>query len=83
MGIVTVHREHGFMDLGQEEAVLRRAAVEQTRRSVILADSAKFGRLGTIRTLGLGDVDVLVTNAPCRATSPTPSNDYNVDVLHA
>ena len=83
MGIVTVPREHGFMDLGQEEAVLRRAAVEQTRRSVILADSSKFGRLGTIRTLGLGDVDTLVTNAPLASDFADAFRHLNVDVLHA
>jgi DeoR/GlpR family transcriptional regulator of sugar metabolism len=83
MGIVTVHREHGFMDLGQEEAVLRRAAVEQTRRSVILADSSKFGRLGTIRTLGLDDVDVLVTNAPLAKDFADAFRHLNVDVIHA
>ncbi len=83
MGIVTVHREHGFMDLGQEEAVLRRVAVEQTRRSVILADSAKFGRLGTIRTLGLGDVDVLVTNAALPRDFAEAFQRHNTDVIHA
>lgn len=83
MGIVTVHHEHGFMDLGQDEADLRRVAVEQTRRSVILADSAKFGRLGTIRTFGLDAVDTLVTNAPLSRDLAQALRHTSVDVIHA
>ncbi len=83
MGIVTVHLERGFMDLGQEEAVVRRVAVEQTRRSVILADASKFGRLGTVRTLGLGDIDTLVTNAPLASDFAHAFHSANVDVIHA
>lgn len=83
MGIVTVHHEHGFMDLGEDEAVLRRVAVERTRRSVILADSSKFGRFGTIRTFGLDAVDTLVTNAPLSRDAARAFQHTQVDVIHA
>ncbi|WP_311274432.1 DeoR/GlpR family DNA-binding transcription regulator [Methylobacterium sp. WCS2018Hpa-22] len=83
MGIVTVHHAHGFMDLGEDEAVLRRFAVERTRHSVILADSSKFGRLGTIRTFGLDAVDTLVTNAPLTRDIARAFQRTRVDVIHA
>lgn len=83
MGIVTVHLQHGFMDLGEQEATLRRAAVEQATRSVILADSSKFGRLGSVRTLTFADVDVLVTNAPLSGDFAQAFRQDHVEVLHA
>lgn len=83
MGIVTVHLQHGFMDIGQEEAALRRAAVEQAGRSVILADTSKFGRLGSVRTFGFADIRTLVTNAPPPAEFAAAFQQSNVEVLHA
>lgn len=64
MSIGTVHADQGFMDRGEDEAELRRVARRRARRSVMLADSSKFGRLGRIATFALTDVDVLVTDAP-------------------
>lgn len=83
MSPVTVHAEHGFMDLGEEEALLRRAAVAQSRRSIMLADSSKFGRLGTIRTLGLGDIDVLVTDGALNSDFAEKFKQSKVDVINA
>jgi len=83
MGIATVHAEHGFMDLGEEEALLRRAALAQSRRSIMLADSSKFGRLGTIRTFGLGDIDVLVTNGALSSEFAEKFQRTKVEVINA
>jgi DeoR/GlpR family transcriptional regulator of sugar metabolism len=83
MGIATVHAEHGFMDLGEDEAQLRRAALAQSRRSIMLADSSKFGRLGTVRTFGLGDVDVVVTNGLLNSEFAEQLQRTKVEVIHA
>lgn len=66
MGIGTVDAEQGFMDRGSDEAELRRMLRQRAKRSVMLADSSKFGRQGRIATFGLTDVNVLVTDAPLR-----------------
>ncbi|WP_315836933.1 DeoR/GlpR family DNA-binding transcription regulator [Bradyrhizobium prioriisuperbiae] len=83
MGIATVHAEHGFMDLGQDEALLRRAAIAQSRRSIMLADSNKFGRLGTVCTFGLGDVNVLVTNGALNGEFAAQFKKSKVKVINA
>jgi hypothetical protein len=56
IAISAVHAERGFMDYGEDEAIVRRVARAQAKRSVIVADSSKFGRLGSIHTFGLHDV---------------------------
>jgi DeoR family glycerol-3-phosphate regulon repressor len=63
IGISAVHLERGFMDFGEEEALLRRLACEQSRRSVVLADSTKFGRLGSVHTLSFDQVGGIITGA--------------------
>ena len=83
MSICTVHPAHGFMDFGEEEAVLRRAARAQGGRAIMLADSAKFGRLGSVRTFDLGEVDVLVTDAMPATEYLEQFSQSKVDVLHA
>jgi len=64
IAISAVHAERGFMDYGEDEAILRRVARGQARRSVIIADSSKFGRLGSIHTFGLHEVNAVITGAP-------------------
>jgi DeoR/GlpR family transcriptional regulator of sugar metabolism len=53
----------GFMDLGEEEANLRRLLRRQSRQCVMLADSSKFGRQGSICTCQPKDIDILVTDS--------------------
>lgn len=66
MSIGTVDADQGFMDRGSDEAELRRVLRRRAKRSVMLADSSKFGRQGRIATFGLTDIDILVTDAPLK-----------------
>ncbi len=67
MGIVGIHLDAGFMDYGDDEAELRRAAARQSSRAIILADHTKFDRLGRIRTFDFGAVAIVVSDrAPPR-----------------
>ena len=63
MGIVGVDLDAGFMDYGDDEAELRRAAARQSSRSVILADHTKFGRPGRIRTFDFGAIDIVIADS--------------------
>ncbi len=83
MSIGTVHAEHGFMDRGQDEADLRRVARGRAKRSLMLADGSKFGRLGRITTFALTEVDVLVTDAPLKGAFAEQLYPSRVEVLHA
>ncbi|EWY38570.1 DeoR family transcriptional regulator [Skermanella stibiiresistens SB22] len=83
MGIGTVHIEHGFMDRGEDEAVLRRAARAQAKRSIMLADGSKFGRLGSVHTFPLDQIDVLVTDIPLAPDFAERFSQSEVEVLNA
>ncbi|MCE6078283.1 DeoR family transcriptional regulator [Agrobacterium vitis] len=83
IAISAIHLERGFMDFGEDEAVLRRIARGQASRSIIVADSSKFGRLGSIHTFGLSEIDAVVTSG----VLPKDFSDYfsqsNVDIINA
>ncbi|KAH2816896.1 hypothetical protein KXV85_004038, partial [Aspergillus fumigatus] len=81
IAISAVHVERGFMDYGEDEAIMRRAARAQAKRSVIVADSSKFGRLGSIHTFGLGDLDAVITGAPLAADFADQFRQLKVDAM--
>jgi DeoR family glycerol-3-phosphate regulon repressor len=83
VGIVAVDYRLGFMDLGQDEALLRRLLRRHSRQCVMLADSSKFGRQGSICTYDLKDVDILITDAPLRADFAQKLDQAQVKVHYA
>jgi len=82
IGIGTVDNVHGFMDFGPEEAAIRRLLVKRSKRVVMLADSAKFGRTASIRTLEPDQVDILVTDAPPRGDFAARMEEAGVEIIH-
>lgn len=83
IAISAIHLERGFMDFGEDEAVLRRIARAQASRAIIVADSSKFGRLGSIHTLGLGDIDAVVTSGSLPGEFSDQFSKSNVEIVHA
>lgn len=83
VGIVAVDINLGFMDLGEDEAVLRRALRKHSKRCVMLADGSKFGRQGSICTYELREVDVLITDAPLKAAFAAELDQADVEVHYA
>lgn len=77
MGIGAVDLELGLMDYEEAEAHLRRTLTAHTRRSVILADDAKFGHRTFINTLPFSAVSTLVTNRP-----PSPEFRRCLEAAH-
>jgi DeoR family glycerol-3-phosphate regulon repressor len=83
IAISAVHAERGFMDYGEDEAIVRRVARTQASRAVVVADSSKFGRIGSIHTFGLADVHAVITGAPLTQEFSTQFAKSNVDVIYA
>lgn len=83
IAISAIHSDRGFMDFGEDEAVLRRVAKAQAKRSVVVADSSKFGRLGSIHTFGLNGIDAVVTSGVMAREFSEQFNQSNVEIIHA
>jgi DeoR family glycerol-3-phosphate regulon repressor len=82
MGIAAIDIEHGFMDYGAEESVLRQTLLAHARRCVMLADSSKFGRTARLRTFGLGEVGLLVSDIRPPPAFAKRFGECNVEVMH-
>ncbi|MBP1860433.1 DeoR/GlpR family DNA-binding transcription regulator [Rhizobium herbae] len=80
---VTVDVNLGFMDLGEDEALVRRALRRHAKQVVMLADSSKFGRQGNFCTYNFRDVDLLITDAPPRADFLEKLEEAQVKVIYA
>jgi DeoR family glycerol-3-phosphate regulon repressor len=82
MGIAAIDIEHGYMDYGAEESVLRQTLLTHARRCVMLADSSKFGRTARLRTFGLGEVGLLISDIRPPATFAKRFQELTVEVMY-
>ena len=62
MGAIDAH--HGFLDFDPDEAAFKRALLDRARRIVVVADHAKFSRVGTVHVADFGQIHDLVTDLP-------------------
>jgi DeoR family glycerol-3-phosphate regulon repressor len=63
LSVGSLDAEHGFMDYHLCEADLARVMTEQAERSMVAADSSKFGRKGLVEVCAPELIDTLVTEA--------------------
>jgi DeoR/GlpR family transcriptional regulator of sugar metabolism len=54
----------GLTEYNPDDARVKRAAIAAARRSVVLADSSKLGRVAFATVAPLSAVDAVVTDAP-------------------
>jgi DeoR/GlpR family transcriptional regulator of sugar metabolism len=54
---------HGVTTPSADKLALKRAAIASASRSVLLADSTKFGAFERYRVAGLGELDAVITDA--------------------
>jgi DeoR family glycerol-3-phosphate regulon repressor len=55
----------------------------KAKRSVIVADSSKFGRLGSIHTFGLHDVHAVITGATLTRDFSDRFEKSKVEIIYA
>lgn len=62
LGVTNYESQTGFTCGNSEEAILKRATIEQSEQVIVLMDSMKLGVKGTYSICGLEDVDILVSD---------------------
>ena len=50
---------------------------------ILVADHTKFGKKSFVRTLGIADIDILVTDAPLDAKAEQILKEKGVQVVYA
>lgn len=82
LGIAAIDITQGFMDYEEDEAAIRRAVIEQSGKSMILADDSKFGRKTHIRTCAISDVDTVITNKKPKAEYLRCFSEAGVEIVY-
>jgi len=80
MGASAVHLDHGFMGFGEDEIALHNAGRLQASTTVMVADASKFGRFGSVRAFGLGDVHHVITTPDLGADFVQQFTDLGVEL---
>lgn len=63
LGVDGIDVDFGISTTDIREAELNRAMMQAAQKTIVLADSSKFGRRGFARISGLEDVDLIITDA--------------------
>jgi len=80
-----VTAEQGFTDPNMLEAQIKLAMAKSAKKKVMLLNSEKFGQIAMLRTFGLQDIDVLITDdrAPEELLELIRSSGADVHVVSA
>lgn len=75
--------EHGLSTPDRTEAAVKRAIIQRSRRTVVLADSSKIGVERTIKFAELSDIDTLVTDKEISPSDRRAIEKAGVEVITA
>ncbi len=81
MGVGGFDEDAGCTEFNQEDARVKRAALASVRRCIVVADSAKLGKVTFARICPLDEVDVLVTDGDAGREELDAYESENVEVV--
>lgn len=79
LGIFAINSDGLFIHT-EEEGLVKRQMIRQSKRVIALADHTKLGTTGLFKICGLSEIDVLVTNQPPSAEFMTALAENNVEL---
>jgi DeoR/GlpR family transcriptional regulator of sugar metabolism len=83
IGVAGICAAPGPTEYNPDDARVKRAAIGAARRTVVLADSSKLGRVAFSTVAPLSSVGVLVTDAPADHSTVLDIAAAGVDITEA
>ena len=83
LGVAGVSASVGLTDYNPEDTRVKRAAIGSARRSVVLADASKLGRITFSTVAALAEVDTLVTDASAAKSELESLRSAGLEVIVA
>src|SRR4051794_31431487 len=83
LGASGIRSDLAVMDTTMVEVPIKRAMIAAAERTVLLADEAKFGMLGSVRICGPAEIGAVVTDAPAGHPGVVALEAAGVAVVHA
>lgn len=81
LGVTNYTRQTGFTCGNNEEAILKRTALQQSEQVIVLMDSFKLGVKGTYSICNLKDVDIVVSDGHLPKEFQMECKKHHVTVL--
>jgi DeoR/GlpR family transcriptional regulator of sugar metabolism len=83
LGASGIRSDLAVMDTTMVEVPIKRSMIAAAQRTVLLADEAKFGMLGSVRICGPGEIGAVVTDARPGHPGVVALGQAGVEVVHA
>jgi DeoR/GlpR family transcriptional regulator of sugar metabolism len=83
LGASGIREDLSVMDTTLVEVPIKRGMIAASRRTVLLADAAKFEMTGSVRVCGAGELDVVVTDATADHRGVVALEREGVEVVRA
>ena len=81
LGVDGIDLDYGITNSNIEEALLNIKMIEASQRTIIMADSSKFGRRGFGRICNLGRIDVIITDSGITASVTRAIEDAGIELI--
>lgn len=81
LGVDGIDLEHGITNSNIEEAILNKKMIEASLRTIILADSSKFGRRGFGKICSLDCIDVIITDSGISPTMVRAIEEMGIELI--
>ncbi|MBQ7915169.1 MAG: DeoR/GlpR transcriptional regulator [Firmicutes bacterium] len=83
IGCKALEVEAGTYEPHERESIIKKKMRQNARTVILVADHTKFGKKSFVRTLGIADIDILVTDAPLDAKAEQILKEKGVQVVYA
>ena len=83
LGVDGIDRDHGVTNSNIEEALLSKKMIESSSKTIILADSSKFGKRGFGKVCALDKIDIIVTDAGITESMANMLDDMGIKLIIA
>ena len=81
LGVGGIDLDYGITNSNIEEALLNIKMIEASQRTIIMADSSKFGRRGFGRICNLDRIDVIITDSGITASVARAIEDAGIELI--
>ena len=81
LGVDGIDLDYGITNSNIEEALLNIKMIEASQRTIIMADSSKFGRRGFGRICNLDRIDVIITDRGSTACVARAIEDAGIELI--
>ena len=83
LGVDGIDFDYGISTTDLNEALLNRQMIEAAQRTIVLADSSKFGRRGFAKICDMETVDTIITDSDLRAADRDRIEELGIELIIA